>query len=156
MRRQLREAIDGRVRALVRLGLCKNLQEAKARADTTMRCNAKTRKGTPCQARGFGKGGRCKLHGGASTGPRTPEGKARPLAAAREGFERWKAKQAPGVIAELTLPDIPGLMTTADLEDEDAAPATRKKRPSPDNTERKTEAPFRCNNSAKTAAAFRR
>ena len=74
-----------------------------------MRCNAKTRKGTPCQARGFGKGGRCKFHGGASTGPRTPEGKARALAAARAGFERWKAKQSPGVIDELALPDLKGL-----------------------------------------------
>jgi len=37
------------------------------------RCGAKTRKGTPCQAPAMANG-RCRLHGGKSTGPRTPEG----------------------------------------------------------------------------------
>ena len=40
------------------------------------RCGAKTRKGTPCQAPAMANG-RCRLHGGKSTGPRTPEGLAR-------------------------------------------------------------------------------
>ena len=40
-------------------------------------CGAKTREGTPCKQRGLYSGGRCKLHGGWSTGPRTPEGKKR-------------------------------------------------------------------------------
>jgi hypothetical protein len=46
-------------------------------------CGAKTRTGKPCQAPGNGRGGRCKLHGGKSTGPKTQEGKARSLAALR-------------------------------------------------------------------------
>lgn len=33
--------------------------------------------------------GRCYLHGGKSTGPRTPEGLARTLAAMTEGRRRW-------------------------------------------------------------------
>ena len=37
------------------------------------RCGAKTRKGTPCQASAM-KNGRCRMHGGKSTGPKTPEG----------------------------------------------------------------------------------
>lgn len=37
------------------------------------RCGAKTRRGTPCQAPAM-KNGRCRLHGGKSTGPKTPEG----------------------------------------------------------------------------------
>lgn len=37
------------------------------------RCGAKTRKGTPCQAPAM-HNGRCRMHGGLSTGPRTPEG----------------------------------------------------------------------------------
>jgi hypothetical protein len=41
------------------------------------RCGAKTRKGTPCQRPARLPVGRCKLHGGASTGPRTEEGRAR-------------------------------------------------------------------------------
>ncbi len=37
------------------------------------RCGAKTRKGTPCMAPAMANG-RCRMHGGKSTGPRTPEG----------------------------------------------------------------------------------
>ena len=33
--------------------------------------------------------GRCYLHGGKSTGPRTPEGLARSIVAAVEGRRRW-------------------------------------------------------------------
>jgi hypothetical protein len=33
--------------------------------------------------------GRCRVHGGASTGPRTPEGKARVVAAMLEGRRKW-------------------------------------------------------------------
>ena len=41
------------------------------------RCGAKTRKGTECQRPANKDNGRCRLHGGASTGPRTEEGRAR-------------------------------------------------------------------------------
>jgi len=37
------------------------------------RCGAKTRKGTLCMAPAM-KNGRCRMHGGKSTGPKTPEG----------------------------------------------------------------------------------
>ncbi len=40
-------------------------------------CMAKTRRGTPCKRRDLYASGRCRLHGGLSTGPKTPEGKAR-------------------------------------------------------------------------------
>lgn len=46
------------------------------------RCEARTRKGTLCQRPGNKISGRCKLHGGRSTGPRTAEGLAR-LAASK-------------------------------------------------------------------------
>lgn len=36
-----------------------------------------------CQSRAIFANGRCAVHGGLSTGPRTPEGKARALAALR-------------------------------------------------------------------------
>lgn len=46
------------------------------------KCGAKTRKGTPCQAPPVwnkdydrARNGRCKLHGGLSTGPKTDAGK---------------------------------------------------------------------------------
>jgi len=38
-------------------------------------CGAKNRQGKPCQRRDIFKNGRCKLHGGLSTGPKTLEGK---------------------------------------------------------------------------------
>ena len=37
------------------------------------RCGAKTRSGRPCKGPAM-KNGRCRMHGGKSTGPRTPEG----------------------------------------------------------------------------------
>jgi len=40
------------------------------------RCGAKTRKGLPCLCPAM-KNGRCRLHGGKSTGPKTEAGKKR-------------------------------------------------------------------------------
>lgn len=50
---------------------------------TSLRCGARTRAGTPCKQKGLYACGRCRLHGGLSTGPRTALGKA---AAARNGL----------------------------------------------------------------------
>ncbi len=44
------------------------------------RCGAWTRAGQPCQGPAMSNG-RCRLHGGLSTGPKTPEGLARIVAA---------------------------------------------------------------------------
>lgn len=51
------------------------------------KCGARTRAGGKCQAPAVWdkknnkpRNGRCRLHGGLSTGPKTPEGKARSLA----------------------------------------------------------------------------
>lgn len=38
-------------------------------------CGARTRAGKPCKRTDLMSCGRCKLHGGASTGPKTPEGR---------------------------------------------------------------------------------
>jgi hypothetical protein len=42
-----------------------------------MTCAAKTRAGTPCKLTSIYGNGRCKLHGGMSTGPRTDAGRKR-------------------------------------------------------------------------------
>ena len=55
------------------------------------RCGAKTRAGGMCQNPAIGSRTRCKLHGGKSTGPRTPEGKARSIAAHTKHGRRSKA-----------------------------------------------------------------
>lgn len=43
-------------------------------------CGAKTRKGLPCKRTGLMRSGRCKFHGGMSTGPKTAEGRAKAIA----------------------------------------------------------------------------
>lgn len=40
-------------------------------------CGARTRGGTSCKRRDLYRSGRCKLHGGLSTGPRSQTGKAK-------------------------------------------------------------------------------
>ena len=42
-------------------------------------CGARTRRGTSCLCKAL-ENGRCKFHGGMSTGPKTPEGRRRALA----------------------------------------------------------------------------
>ena len=58
------------------------------------RCGAKTRRSTPCQRPANKRNGRCRLHGGASTGPRTKEGLAKIAAANTTTGQRTKAKIA--------------------------------------------------------------
>ena len=57
-------------------------------------CLAKTRAGGVCQLAGNPKNGRCHLHGGASTGPKTAEGRARIAAAHYRHGKRSKAFKA--------------------------------------------------------------
>lgn len=65
------------------------------------RCGAHTRSGRPCRApavwdrrRNRARNGRCRLHGGLSTGPKTAEGKARIAEANRRRARRadWSAE----------------------------------------------------------------
>lgn len=55
-------------------------------------CGARTRSGTPCQRRDLYPSGRCKLHGGLSTGPRTIEGIRRCVL---NGLQPKRKKQTP-------------------------------------------------------------
>lgn len=52
-------------------------------------CGARTRRGTPCKQQGLYQSGRCNLHGGLSTGPRTAEGRAK---SALNGFKPKKKR----------------------------------------------------------------
>ena len=54
-------------------------------------CEARTRKGSSCQKPPLKGKSRCRLHGGLSTGPKTPEGKARIAAAHWKHGRRSKA-----------------------------------------------------------------
>jgi len=61
-----------------------------AENDTKL-CLAKTRSGAPCQKHPIAGRTRCRLHGGMSTGPKTPEGKAACIAAHWKHGRRSKA-----------------------------------------------------------------
>jgi len=50
-----------------------------------MSCGAKTRAGTPCKRRDLFSSGRCRLHGGLSTGPITEGGKEQSRRNGRKG-----------------------------------------------------------------------
>ena len=54
-------------------------------------CGAMNRKGQPCRLKSEPSRRRCKFHGGRSTGPKTPEGRARIAEAQRR---RWAAYRA--------------------------------------------------------------
>lgn len=54
-----------------------------------MTCGARTRAGTPCRRRDLYRSGRCKLHGGLSSGPKTAKGKRR---SARNGKQAARGK----------------------------------------------------------------
>ena len=67
------------------------------------RCGAKTRRGTACLRPANKKNGRCRLHGGASTGPKTTDGPARISAAnlrhgkfTKDKIEKSRANAAKG------------------------------------------------------------
>lgn len=58
-----------------RLGRLKNGNRA-GNPNTALKCGAKTRSGAPCRSPAMACG-RCRMHGGSSTGPRTAEGAER-------------------------------------------------------------------------------
>ena len=76
------------------------------------RCGAKTRKETPCRAPAMANG-RCRMHGGKSTGPRTIEGLERSRKAnwkhghcsteskAMHRYIRWLLRKSRGLIDNL-------------------------------------------------------
>jgi hypothetical protein len=61
----------------------------------SMTCGAKTRAGTPCKLTAIYISGRCKWHGGCSTGPTTEAGKEQARINGRKGGRPKKAKPEP-------------------------------------------------------------
>jgi len=59
----------------------------------TRACGARTRAGHPCRRKGLANG-RCRNHGGLSTGPRTPEGKRRSREALDEWLANWREERS--------------------------------------------------------------
>ena len=68
--------------------LLRSMARVKPSAPQRASCGARRhRDGQPCQAKCEPGKRRCRFHGGRSTGPRTPEGKARALANLRQNRE---------------------------------------------------------------------
>ncbi len=65
------------------------------------RCGARTRLGCPCRGPAM-QNGRCRMHGGAATGPKTAEGRAR-IAAARRSHGRYSAATRASVALTATI-----------------------------------------------------
>ncbi len=66
------------------------------------RCGAKTRAGTPCQQAAMRGKQRCRMHGGGSTGPRTPEGMERMRRSKiKHGLKTKEAREVRKAIREL-------------------------------------------------------
>ena len=59
-------------------------------AEWPQKCCALTRKGTPCRCKPLPGKRRCKFHGGASTGPKTPGGRERISEAQKRRWSDWK------------------------------------------------------------------
>ena len=57
------------------------------------RCIAVNRQGNPCSVRVEPGKTKCRFHGGKSTGPRTPEGRARVAEAQRRRWERYRIEK---------------------------------------------------------------
>ncbi|WP_176559561.1 helix-turn-helix domain-containing protein [Rubellimicrobium roseum] len=69
-------------------------REAERAARAHVPCGARTRKGHPCRLLSEPGQRRCKFHGGKSTGPTTPEGRARIAEAQRRRWAAWRAAKA--------------------------------------------------------------
>jgi hypothetical protein len=84
---------EERARAMLTAGTLHLLVPKVRRVPDSARklCGASARStGKTCQAPGKGRGGRCKLHGGMSTGPKTEQGQQRLREAMRR---RWLSKR---------------------------------------------------------------
>jgi hypothetical protein len=65
--------------------MMRHLAKLRASAPTNEFCGAKTRAGTPCKRRDIYQSGRCRLHGGLSTGPKTEAGREQSRINGRRG-----------------------------------------------------------------------
>jgi hypothetical protein len=65
-------------------------REAQRHTRRRVVCGAKTRKGGECRNKSEPGRARCKFHGGKSTGPKTPEGKARIAEAQKARWAAWR------------------------------------------------------------------
>jgi hypothetical protein len=74
------ETLDDRLRAILaqhEASIARERDRPRTKSPANETCGAKTRAGTPCKRRDIYSSGRCRMHGGLSTGPKTPEGKAK-------------------------------------------------------------------------------
>ncbi|MFM9848448.1 MAG: HGGxSTG domain-containing protein [Hyphomicrobiaceae bacterium] len=66
-----------------------------ARRKSSSPCGARTRTGAPCRRTGLDNG-RCANHGGMSSGPKTPVGRARIAEVQRRRWAAWRSRRDSG------------------------------------------------------------
>ena len=67
-------------------------QTSPSRRKGRLLCGAKTRAGGCCQVRVEPGKTRCRFHGGKSTGPKTPAGRARIAEVQRQRWQRYRER----------------------------------------------------------------
>jgi transcriptional regulator with XRE-family HTH domain len=90
-----------RARRAIRLDAIRGLvaaRKATAQARERVPCGACTRKGELCRMRSEPGRRRCRHHGGMSTGPKTPEGRARIAEAERRRWQQWRLRSSEALI----------------------------------------------------------
>ncbi len=88
----LRTPINARGGVLAAKGNFLTSLRARDEGSYRQKCGAMTRKGTPCRCKPLPGKRRCKFHGGASTGPKTLEGRERIAEAQRRRWASWRIK----------------------------------------------------------------
>lgn len=84
-----------RVHARASWGVTKVREQSNPRNNRNCRCGAKTRTGTPCRRRAL-INGRCRNHGGCSTGPKSPEGREAIAEGQRRRWQVWRDRDRTG------------------------------------------------------------
>jgi len=87
---RMQAAIDAQCEAQI---AAMRAREAQRQTRHPVVCGAKTRKGGTCRNKSEAGRARCKFHGGKSTGPKTPEGKARIAEAQKARWAAWRRGQ---------------------------------------------------------------
>ena len=88
-RARARHGVIGVMSCLGVLARGKTWPAVVARRNSSTSCGAKTRTGAPCRRMGLGNG-RCRNHGGLSSGPKSIAGRTRIAKAQRRRWAKWR------------------------------------------------------------------
>jgi hypothetical protein len=85
--------LDRHARTLARHGVLASGDNFATRSPAKLKCGARTRRGTACLCKAL-ENGRYRLHAGASTGPKTADGRARIAETQGLRSNQWRDQRA--------------------------------------------------------------